>query len=86
MFWDCDKEKLDEPFAHLDSGNIHEIEKGLLAMLHDMMRCGTLKIKVYPRHTTVPTKNIILLCDITNICSDFRLFLVEKIEKYSFLC
>ena len=46
MFRDCDKEKLDEPFAHLDSGNIHEIEKGLLAMLPDMMRCGTLKIKV----------------------------------------
>ena len=23
---------LDEPFAHLDSGNIHEIEKGLLAI------------------------------------------------------
>ena len=35
MFRDCDKEKLDEPFAHLDSGNIHEIEKGLLAMLPD---------------------------------------------------
>lgn len=32
MFWDCDKEKLDEPFAHLDSGNTHEIEKGLLAI------------------------------------------------------
>ncbi len=46
MFRDCDKEKPDEPFAHLDSGNIHEIEKGLLAMLPDMMRCGTLKIKV----------------------------------------
>ena len=26
------KEKLDEPFAHLDSGNINEIEKGLLAI------------------------------------------------------
>lgn len=32
MFRDCDKEKLDEPFAHLDSGNTHEIEKGLLAI------------------------------------------------------
>lgn len=30
MFRDCDKEKLDEPFAHLDSGDIREIEKGLL--------------------------------------------------------